>query len=56
MSNKHNKFEDYDDEEYRVGYINQVSEHRKMKRMRNAIRSKNIDDLMRDLDDDYDEY
>jgi len=24
--------------------------------MRNAIRSKNIDDLMRDLDDDYDEY
>lgn len=48
---------DYEDEyEYRSDYYTEIKERRKTKRMRNALRSKNVDDLMRDLDDDYDMY
>jgi hypothetical protein len=56
MSKKsYNRFNDYDDDyEYRIDSYNELKERRKDKRMRNALRSKNIGDLMRDLDDDYD--
>lgn len=48
---------DYDDDiDYRSDYYEELQERRKLKRMRNAIRSKNVDDLMRDFDDDYDTY
>lgn len=45
-----------DDHDYRNDYYQDLKERRKNKRMRNALRSKNVDDLMRDLDDDYDVY
>jgi mevalonate pyrophosphate decarboxylase len=36
---------------HETGYHDRLAEHRKDKRMKNAIRSKNIEDLMH-LDDD----
>lgn len=57
MSKKFNRDIDYDDNlEYRHDYYQELKERRKNKRMRNALRSKNVDDLMRDVDDDYDYY
>lgn len=57
MSKKFNRVSDYDDDQdYRTEYYQEIKERRKNKRMRNALRSKNVDDLMRDLDDDYDVY
>lgn len=57
MAKKFNRVNDQDDDlEYRVDYYQELKERRKNKRMRNALRSKNVDDLMRDLDDDYDMY
>jgi len=57
MSKKFNRDIDYDDNlEYRHDYYQELKERRKNKRMRNALRSKNVDDLMRDIDDDYDYY
>lgn len=54
---KKNQRVDYDDElTYRTDYYDDLREHRKNKRMRNALRSRNVDDLMRDLDDGYDSY
>jgi hypothetical protein len=44
---------DYDDDEYHSDCYEDVKERRKDKRIRNALRSKNVDDLMRDLDDEY---
>lgn len=56
MSKKFNRDIDYDDNlEYRHDYYQELKERRKNKRMRNALRSKNVDDLMRD-DDEYDYY
>ncbi len=56
MSNKfsrNNKFDDLDyDEDVPGGYHDQLLERRKMKRMRNALKTKNVDDLM-NLDDYY---
>lgn len=51
-----NRFRDFDDD---YNYRTEVQErkaHRKDKRISNALRSKNIDDLMRDFDDEYDSY
>jgi hypothetical protein len=45
------EYEMYEDYEYRSNHYEDLREHRKNKRMRNAIRSKNVDDLMRDIDD-----
>ena len=60
MSKKFNRYNDYDsfDDEaaYRADYYEELKERRKNKRIRNALRSRNVDDLMRDLDDDYDAY
>lgn len=59
MAKKSNQFSsyDYDDDfDYRSDYYEELQERRKMKRMRNAIRSKNVDDLMRDHDDYDDRY
>jgi hypothetical protein len=52
MSNKFRKFRDFEyDEEYNDDRYQRadLNEHRKMKRLRNALKAKNIDDL---LDDD----
>jgi len=55
MSKKHNRNfrieEDYDDYTDRSGYHDQLKERRKLKRMKNALKTRNIDDLMH-LDDD----
>ena len=59
MAKKFNRvnYDMYDDDsEYRQDYYQELKERRKNKRMRNALRSRNVDDLMRDLDDDYDMY
>lgn len=55
--NRHNTRDEFEDDLYedRV-YHNDLKQRRKMKRMKNALKSKNIDALMRDLDDDYDMY
>lgn len=56
MAKKSHRFNNdmYDDDfDYRNDYYEELQERRKMKRMRNAIRSKNIDDLMRDREDEY---
>lgn len=51
MKNKHHiKPFEYDDDKYDNGYHDHLVEHRKQKRMKNAIRSKNVRDLM-DLDE-----
>lgn len=53
MTKKFNRLDyEEDDQHYRNDYYESLLERRKMKRMRNAIRSKNIRDLQ-DLDDDY---
>lgn len=54
--NHHVDFYEDDDYAYRSDYYEELQERRKNKRMRNALRSRNVDDLMRDLDDDYDMY
>jgi hypothetical protein len=54
--NNHFDYDDYDDADYRSDYYSELQERRKNKRMRNALRSRNVADLMRDLDDDYDTY
>jgi len=60
MSRKYNRADQYDTmyDEYDNDsvYHQQLKERRKLKRLKNAIRSRNIDDLMRDEDDDYDMY
>ena len=51
MSKKFRKFRDFEvDEDYydERGHRDELIERRKMKRMRNALRSKNIDEFMRD--------
>lgn len=54
MSKKHNRNfrieEDFDDHHDR-GFHDQLKERRKLKRMKNALKTRNIDDLMH-LDDD----
>lgn len=43
---------DYDDDmDYRSDYYTEIKERRKSKRMRNALRSKNLDDLLFDEDE-----
>lgn len=55
--NRHNEYDAFDDESiYRADYYEELKERRKNKRIRNALRSRNVDDLIRDLDDDYDAY
>jgi hypothetical protein len=57
MAKKNHRVDyDDDDSEYRNDYYQEVQARRKDKRMRNALRSRNVDDLMRNFDDDYDMY
>jgi hypothetical protein len=55
MSKKFRKFSDFEiDEDYNSsdrGFRDELREHRKMKRMRNALKARNIDELL-----DPDEY
>lgn len=47
------KFDDFHEEDhYGNGYHDNLKERRKLKRMKNAIRTRNIDSLM-DLDEEY---
>ena len=53
MSKKFRKFSDFEhDEDYNEerGFRDKLNEHRKMKRMRNALKARNIDELL-DPDD-----
>ena len=46
---------DHDDDyvdRYENGYYDEVKERRRLKRMKNAMRARNVDDLL-DLDEDY---
>ena len=48
-------FDEYDEGDYYYenGYHDHKKEQRKLKRMKNALKSKNIEDLMHLDDDDY---
>ena len=47
------RFDDYNEEDYyENGYHDHLKERRKMKRMKNALKSRNVDYLM-DLDEEY---
>lgn len=45
-------FEEFDDDRYENGYHDQLVERRKLKRMKNALKSRDVNDLM-NLDDYY---
>ena len=45
-------FDDYDDDNYDNGYHDSLKERRKLKRMKNALKSRNVDYLL-DLDEEY---
>ena len=44
--------DEYDTDEYENGYHDKLVQHRKNKRIRNALRSKDIEDLIH-LDEEY---
>ena len=46
------KFDDFDDDSYDNGYHDQLVERRKMKRLKSALKTRNVDDLL-NLDDYY---
>lgn len=52
---KNNRFEQFSDdyEDYEIGYHDRLIEHRKNKRFRNALRSKDINSLMALDEDEY---
>lgn len=54
MAKKHHNHRNHYDEDvyHEVGFHDRLREHRRDKRMKNAIRSKNIDDLLHLNDDD----
>jgi hypothetical protein len=47
MSKKFRKFRDFEHDDYNEerGFRDKLNEHRKMKRMRNALKTRNIDEL-----------
>jgi hypothetical protein len=47
--------DEFEDEDYRHDYHQELKERRKNKRMRNALRSNDIDALIYDLDDEFDD-
>lgn len=56
MGKKHNhrnNYYDYEDDHYENGYHDHLAERRRLKRMKAAIKTKNVDRLM-EYDDDYD--
>lgn len=55
MSKNFRKFREFEfDEDYEDRHTyDDLKEHRKMKRLKNALKSKNIDELLRDLDEEY---
>lgn len=46
------KFDDFDDDSYNNGFRDELVERRKMKRLKSALKTRNVDDLL-DLDDYY---
>lgn len=59
MSKKIDRFNDFDMQEGQYNdrtFYKELEDRRRLKRMKNAIRSKNVNALLQDLDDDYDEY
>jgi hypothetical protein len=53
MTKKSKRFDDEHEGQYEPGYHDRLLQHRKDKKIKNALRSKNIYDL---IDDDEDEY
>lgn len=52
--NKNTRDEEFEDGDfYQNGYYDELAKRRNMKRMKNAMRSKNIDDLLEMEEDDY---
>lgn len=50
---RHPRFEDtYEEDRYETGYHDNLKERRKMKRLKNALKSRNVDYIL-DLDEDY---
>ena len=50
---RNRRFDDFElDDEYENGYHDHLAERRKMKRMKNALKARNVDDLV-NLDDYY---
>ena len=46
------QFDDFNDEEYVNGHYDNLKERRKLKKMRNALRTRNVDYLL-DLDEEF---
>ena len=46
------RFDDFEDDQYENGYHDSLKERRKLKRMKNALKSRNVDDLL-DIDEEY---
>lgn len=51
--NRHRDGFDYEDEHYENGYHDHLVERRRLKRMKTALKTKNIDKLLELDDDDY---
>ena len=52
---RNDHYDDYDNDHHENGYHDHMKEHRRLKRMKNALKSKNINDLIH-LDEDEDDY
>lgn len=46
------RFDEYEDDNYESGYHDSLKERRKLKRMKNALKSRNVDYLL-DLDEEF---
>ena len=57
MTKKFRQFSDdmYDDTETHRTSVKEIMEHRRNKRLKNALRARNINNILSDLDEDYDE-
>lgn len=52
--NRHNDSYGYEEDEYENGYHDHLVERRRLKRLKTALRTKNIDQLLELDDDEYD--
>lgn len=58
MTKRFRQFSDdmYEESEYHKSNSQSLQEHRKNKRIKNALRARNIDDLLDESGDNYDDY
>ncbi len=52
--NRHNDNYGYEEDYYENGYHDHLAERRRLKKMKNALKTKNVDQLLELDDDDYD--